>query len=179
MIIVDVETTGVSAEKNCIVSIGAVDYDSDREFYQECIIYPESEVTPIALEINGFTEDDIRNSQKPEAKEAYGMFEEWSLSLYPENKDKPVLAGHNVGHFDILFLEKENSRILSERKFPFSYRTVDSHTLGVLRFGKSLTLDGLLEACGLSPEPKPHNALTGAKSCKEALKSIFAHYLNK
>lgn len=172
LICLDVETTGVDFKENSIVSLGAIDFNSDKSFYGECCIYDDTKITQIALEINGFTEAEIRDKTKIPAHELYYNFQEWAQSIIPEDGTKIVLVGHNIGHFDILFLE-ELSKMIEHHRFPFSYRTVDSHTLGVALFGESLSLDGVGEKFGLLKEPKPHNALTGAKYCKEVVKMAF------
>ena len=47
MIVVDVETTGVDARKNSIVSIGAVDFENQKnQFYGECKIWEGAEIDP-------------------------------------------------------------------------------------------------------------------------------------
>lgn len=170
MIVVDVETTGIDPKKSCIVSIGAVDYNSDAEFYQECHIYEDSEVHEKALEINGFSLEQLKDYRKNPPHETYYDFVQWALSISPVN-EKILLAGHNIGHFDILFLE--NLSTFFPDKFPFSYRTIDSHTLGYYKFNESLSLDNLLLKLGLPEEPRPHNALTGAQVCKSAIKKIL------
>jgi len=59
MIMVDVETTGVDAKKNSIISIGAVDFSNPQnQFYKECRIWEGAEITQQALYINGFTKED-------------------------------------------------------------------------------------------------------------------------
>ena len=178
LIVLDIETTGISPIKNCMVSLGAVDFDSEREFYQECHIYDDSEVTPIALEINGFNESQIRDQIKSPAHEAYFDFQEWAAKLNSDQNQKIILAGHNIGHFDILFLE-ELAKYFHNHKFPFSYRTIDTHTLGYAVFGESLTLDGIGAKFGIEKEPKPHNALTGAKYCKKVLSLLVDKVKNK
>jgi DNA polymerase III epsilon subunit-like protein len=60
--------------------------------------------------------------------------------------------------------------------YDFAYRTIDTHTLCWMHIIKNggtppidpqhkrsaLTLDGVLNYCGIPEEPQPHNALTGA-----------------
>jgi DNA polymerase III epsilon subunit-like protein len=167
MICIDLETTGISPIKNCMVSLGAVDYESDDSFYGECQIYLDSEIEPIALEINGFTEEQIRDCSKRMPFQLYADFVKWA-----EGKEN-VLAGHNVGHFDILFLEQIHQAYFSQHKFPFSHRTIDIHSVGYALFYESLKLDQLGEKLGLGSEPKPHNALIGARFGKAVLKELI------
>ncbi len=174
MIIVDIETSGVNPNKNGMLSIGAVDLDSNQEFYLECQLTEGREVEPIALEINGFTLENIKDQNKLSDTEALLTFCRWTERF----KDK-MLGGHNIGHFDILFLEEIWSRIDSgflggvKPKFPFSHRTVDSVTLGYALFKKSLSLKDLCLELGVEPENKTHNALDGARKCKEIIKIML------
>ena len=56
MIVVDVESSGVDAQKDSLVSVGAIDFDNpENRFYEECRIWDGAHVEKEALEINGFT----------------------------------------------------------------------------------------------------------------------------
>lgn len=169
MIVLDIETSGVSAIKNSMLSLGAVKYDTGEEFYAECRITAGRVVEPIALEINGFTLEEIQADGKASDVDIYERFKHWAAG------DK-LLAGHNVGHFDIIFLEEIHERLYGANvKFPFSYRTVDLHSIAYARFGESLTHEQICLKLGLMPEPKPHNALQGARSERAAFQMLFMH----
>lgn len=168
MIILDIETTGTDPLRNCLVSLGAVDFETGEEFYGECRIYHDSEVHPIALQINGFTEEQIYNPARPPAHELYDCFLVWS-----ERFSDKLIAGHNVGHFDILFLEKLHKILPQETKWPFGYRTLDLHSVAFKVLGKSLSHERICDALGLPVEPKPHNALSGARSERDAFKLLL------
>jgi hypothetical protein len=66
------------------------------------------------------------------------------------------------------------------------HRTLDLHTLalacslaGRLAMpARGWTADGIFEACGLGPEPKPHTALTGARMTASALRVMSALLAN-
>lgn len=169
MIVIDAETTGIHPVRNCIVSLGAVNYDTDDTFYGECRIYDDTEVHPIALQVNGFTEEQIRDTSKPAAHELYWQFLEWAKPFGERN----LLAGHNVGHFDILFLEQLHTYLPDDVKFPFQYRTVDTHSIAFAKFKQSLKLDEIAVKIGIGEEPKPHNALTGAIFGKKVLQALL------
>ena len=166
MIILDIETTGTDPHRNCMVSLGAIDYETGKEFYGECSIYRDSLVDPLAMEINGFNIDQIRPGVKQEAHCLYYEFNDWA-GQFPDK----LLAGHNVGHLDLPFLEH-----LHETSFnfdwAFGYRTVDLHSLAYLVFGQSLKLSAICEKLGVPPEPKPHNALNGARVTRECFYGI-------
>jgi hypothetical protein len=154
-----------------MLSLGAVDYLTGDTFYGECRLTEGREIEPIALQINGFTEKQARDPQKQSDMDLFLRFVMWTQTL-----SSKVLGGHNVGHFDIIFLEEIYSRIPHTflPKFPFSYRTVDLHSIAYAKFGESLTHSQICEKLGLTPEPKPHNALEGAKSERAALEVLLS-----
>lgn len=168
MIILDIETTGTDAKLNCMLSLGAIDYDTGQEFYGECSIYEDSRVDDIALEINGFSREEIQPGKKQPAHILYLKFFQWADAL----PDK-LLAGHNIGHLDILFLEELHKEYMDESPWPFGYRTLDLHSVAFTKLGKSLNHPGICKELGLPPEPKPHNALTGARSERDAFKLLL------
>lgn len=172
MIILDIETTGLDPQKNAMVSLGAVDYDTDKSFYGECRIEEGDEVNDGALAINGFTREQINDIDKVYAVTIYEQFLNWTQQF----KDK-LLGGHNIGHFDLLFLERYHRELhkIRETLWPFGYRTVDLHTVAYDVLGKSLSHEKICEALGLPVEQKPHNALTGARSERDAFQMLFVH----
>lgn len=177
MVILDIETSGIDPRINGMLSLGAVDYETGEEFYGECYLTQGRIANPIALEINGFSEAEIKrpDNQLSGVKDTditlYLRFKKWA-----ETRSK-VLGGHNVGHFDILFLEEIYGRedCLPKHKFPFAYRTVDLHSVAYAKLGESLGHEKICERLGLPVEVKPHNALNGARSECEAFKILLGH----
>ena len=178
MIIVDVETTGLDPSKNSIVSIGALDFSKPKnQFYQECRIFDGAEVSQKALEINGFSEEEIKNSNKKTLESAILEFIKWA-----EDIDDKTLAGENSS-FDRDFLKASMGRY--GLRWEFGYRTVDLHSLGFAHYIKrgrippikdrrtAISLDKILGYVGMPEEPKPHNALTGAKMEAEAFSRLI------
>jgi len=185
MIIVDIETTGLDPKRHCMLSLGAVDYNTGQEFYGECSIYHDSLVDLTAMDINGMNINQHMPiargdftpglKQKRFAHELYWQFVQWATHHATESEllvNGMILAGHNIGHFDILFLEHYAKSFNSP--FPFSYRTVDLHSLAYFVFGKSMKHSEICTALGLPQEPKPHHALEGARSEYQAFKKLFA-----
>ncbi len=190
MLVIDVETTGVDPQKNAIVSIGAVDFlNPARHFYMECRIFDGAEIDERALEINGFTHEQIKDPNKPPLRELMKHFLIWA-----EQSENKTIAGHNP-HFDMGFLKASAERTGFFWTFP--YRTVDLHTVcyshymqrGVQppqRKGRTdIDVDTVHTYVGLPEEPKPHHGLRGAKMEAESfsrllngrnLLSEFAHY---
>jgi DNA polymerase III alpha subunit (gram-positive type) len=171
MIILDKETSGISPYINGALSLGAVDFQTGETFYGECRLTEGRVANQKALEINGFTPEQISDPAKQSDVQLYMSFVDWATSKDRGN----VLGGHNIGHFDILFLEEIHTRSpIKDQKFPFSYRTVDLHTLGYQKFGISLSHEQVCVKLGLPPEPKPHNALEGALSELAAIKLLLS-----
>lgn len=168
MIIVDIETTGVDPQTHGIVSIGAVDYDTGETFYGECRIYKTDEWTEEALKINGFTFEQITDPTKQTAYELYQKFVKWS------EPRSSMLAGHNIGGFDLIFLKEIHKRNRKSDKFPFRYQTVDLHSVYYSRFKKSLSMSKICQNLGIEPEPPIHNALTGALKEYECFKILLS-----
>lgn len=168
MIVLDIETSGLDPIGNSLLSIGAIDYNSGLEFYGECYAEDWKDINPKALEVNGFTEEQARDKSKMMDERLYFLFEKW----VKDNKLEPLLAGQQIGSFDILFLhEVAGGKSVFEQTF--SKRSVDLHSVAFAAFGESLSLDGILKKLGLQPEPKPHNALTGARLELIALKILL------
>ena len=191
MIVLDIETTGLDPEKHAILSIGALDFSNpENQFYEECYIWEgaecmqATETYKAALEVNGFTEEQIQDKSKNSSKQIIEKFSHWIQSC-----EEHTFAGQNP-YFDLLFIHRTAER----EKIPFSlaHRSIDLHALAYTHYLKrgltppiknkrtNVNLDNTLLYVGLPEEPKPHNALTGAKVCAEALSRIlFAKKLLK
>lgn len=179
MIVVDVETTGLDPGKNSLVSIGAIDFSNPKnQFYVECRIDEDTEVSKQALEINGFSEEQLRDKTKKSLKDATLDFVAWLETC----GDDRTLAGENPA-FDRDFLKA------SLEKYGINWspghRTEDLHslcyahhmTLGLkppVKNGRTdLDHDKTLNYVGLHAEPRPHNALVGAKMEAEAFSRLI------
>lgn len=168
MIVLDVETTGITPWKHAIASIGAVDFNSPKnQFYREIQVSESANVQDGALRVNGFTREELYDTSKPTLQRVMEEFIEWASAC-----EEKTLAGLNPA-FDRDFLRA--ALHASEIPFPFSHRTIDVHSLcyahalkrGVPPLMKrgitALSTDPILNYVGLPPEPKPHHALMGAK----------------
>lgn len=121
-----------------------------------------------ALEVNGFTKEEITDKNKLSEAELVAEFLLWSESV----EDK-TLCGQNPS-FDRDFIKAACAR--ARINWPLAYRTVDTHSLCWMHMVKRgyqipidkeqkrsmLNLNALLNYCGIPREPDPHNALTGA-----------------
>jgi DNA polymerase III epsilon subunit-like protein len=187
MIIIDIETSGINPIKNSILSIGAVDFsNSQNQFYGECR-WEGGEIDPRALNVNGFTLENITSSKKKNLKEILLDFQTWMDPI-----EDQTFGGHNLGAFDIPFLINSLKRknLLQYFNFngenpKFGKRTVDLHSevySSHLKRGIEIPLKhkmsylnstNALVYTGLPKEPMPHNALTGAKMEAEALSRLI------
>ncbi len=183
MIIVDVETTGVNFSRNSIVSIGALDFSKpENQFYEECRIWEGAEIQQDALNVNGFTIEQITNTNKQSLEEAVKRFINWA-----ENIEEKTFAGENPV-FDYIFLRTSANKY----DLPWNLgrregigRTIDLHSLCYSNHLKrnlippiknkitDLNTNKILQYAGLPEEPNPHNALTGAKMEAEAFSRLI------
>lgn len=169
MIVLDIESSGLDERDNCILSIGAVEYESDAEFYGECYAYDNKLISQAALDINGFTYAQATDKKKQSPHDLVYNFYKWSM----ERQYGQLLAGQQVGSFDIKFIKYIFDNHLENIKWPYGYRSLDLHSVAFSKWCESLSLDQILVKCGLQPESKPHNALNGARLEKAAFKYIL------
>jgi len=180
MIILDIEASGTDYQKHSIVSIGALDFDNPNDqFYDECRVWDGAHIDPSALAVNGFTEEEVRDSKKKSEDEIVRAFLGW---VSP--KRDWTIVGQNPS-FDRDFVRAGASR--AHVDFPLAYRTIDTHTLAYMHmivhgvtppFDKekhrtALNLDAVLNYVGIPEEPSPHNALTGAMSHAEVASRLL------
>lgn len=178
MIVVDVEASGVNYHKHSMVSVGAIDFQNPaRQFYEECRIWDGADMMEEALEVCGFTPEEITDPHKKSEGEVVRAFLAWS-----EETHNRTLAGQNVS-FDRDFLKAAAER--EGLNWDLAYRTIDTHTLCYMHMVKrdlsipiaknrsALDLDAVLRYCGIPDEPMPHNALTGAMSHAEVISRLL------
>lgn len=188
MIVVDVETSGIDPNVCSMVSIGAIDLLKPHEqFYQECRVWEGAEIfmgdkyLKPALELNGFTEEQIRHTNPNSLEETTKAF-----LLWVQGREDRTLAGENVAGLDMDFLKDSAKRYgLKIADYGLGYRSIDLHSVAwynhillgknpPMKNGKSsLSLDAILNYVGLQSEPNPHNALMGAKLEAEAFHRIL------
>jgi len=181
MIVVDVEASGTEYHKHSIVSVGALDFDSpENTFYDECRIWEGAHIMDEALDVNGFTKEEVQDTNKKSEAELVRAFLAWAMDI-----DDRTLVGQNVS-FDRDFIKTAAER--AGENYTLPYRTIDTHTLAYMHMVKrgitppfdkekhrtALNLDAILNYVGIPEEPTPHNALTGALSHAE----VAARLLN-
>ena len=181
MLVVDVEASGLDANKNSIVSVGALDLSNpSKQLYEECRVWDGAHIEDEALTVCGFSREEIIDPNKQSEADLVHKFIEFGLSL-----EDRTLAGQNVS-FDRDYLQAA-ARRAGHTDWPFAHRTIDTHTLCWMHMVKrgltppldpehkrsALNLDAVLNYCGIPEEPKPHNALTGAKSHAEVISRLL------
>lgn len=178
MLVVDVEASGTEYHVHSIVSIGAFEFENpENRIYLECHIWDGAHIMDGALEVNGFTKEEITDKNKPSEAEIIRDFLAWS-----ETVKERTLLGQNIS-FDRDMLKAATNR--EHLEWPLKYRTIDTHTLCYMHMikrglniptheGKSaLNLDAVLNYTGIPDEPHPHNALTGALSHGEVASRLL------
>lgn len=181
MLVTDCEMTGLEPTLHSIVSVGAVDLDNpSRQLYEECRIWDGAKVEDEALAVNGFTQEQIIDSSKQSEGELVRKF-----IAFAEGMQDTTIAGQNV-FTDLYFLQNAAKRA-GHTAWPFAHRIIDIHTLTwqhMIKRGvtppvnpqkrhSALNLDAALLYCGIPEEPKPHNALTGAKCNAEVISRLL------
>src|SRR3989344_3447122 len=178
MIVLDMEMSGTSPTKHSILSIGAVDFlNPENVYYKECRIWEGAHLMKEALEVNGFSEQDCMDLNKITEAEVVRDFFEWALSA-----EEHTIAGYNTA-FDNWFLIAAAER--AHTNFPLARRTLDLHTacyFHAIRRGimpptenghSGLTSNAVSVYVGIPKEPRPHNALNGAKQAAECFSRLM------
>ncbi len=178
MIVLDIESTGTDFQKHAIVSIGAIDFlEPTRTFYEECKIWEGAHIDGTALTVNGFGVEEVKRKDKKGEGEIVKNFIDWAMTA-----SEHTIAGQNP-FFDLFFIQVACQR--AGLNFPLAHRIVDMHSVCYLHMIKrgmvppvekgrsNLNSDAIMEYVGLPTEPKPHNALNGAKWEAEAFSRLF------
>ncbi|MGC9602550.1 MAG: 3'-5' exonuclease [Minisyncoccia bacterium] len=181
MLVVDCEMSGLDPQKNSIVSIGAIDFSNPtRQLYEECRVWDGAHIEDEALTVNGFTREEILDPAKQSEGDAVHAF-----ITFADGMADTTVAGQNV-FTDLYFLRAAATRA-GHTEWPFAHRIIDIHTLcfehmikrrvtppiDPVKRHSALNLDAVLQYCGIPEEPKPHNALTGAKCNAEVISRLL------
>ncbi|MCL4399135.1 3'-5' exonuclease [Candidatus Parvarchaeota archaeon] len=176
MIFLDIETSGLDFRKHGILSIGALEYENpSNQFYSEARLGPDMDADPRALRVNGFSENQIRDTKKQDLESLLKSFSGWLQSV-----EDRTPAGHNV-HFDIGFIDHYAG--IYGVQLGLGHRYVDTHSITyayLLSEGRQIPMankrtnidsDYIISLTGL-PRRSVHNALEDAKLCAEAFSRI-------
>lgn len=181
MIVVDCEMTGLEPTLHSILSMGAVDLDNpSRQIYEECRAWDGAKIEDEALAVCGFTREQATDPAKQSEADLVHKF-----IAFGEGMADTTLAGQNV-FTDMYFLQNAAKRA-GHTAWPFAHRIIDIHSLcwehmqkrGVnppvdaAKRHSALNLEAVAVYCGMPEEPKPHNALTGAKYSAEVISRLL------
>lgn len=177
MVIVDVETTGTDPRVHSLLSIGAVDFETGEEFFEECRAFQGAKVEAEATAVNGISEKEAFSEVKQSDKELVEHF-----FLWLSKSEDHTIAGQNP-HFDTSFI------IAAAERYHLNYsipkRVVDLHSVTwahmILKGGKppiaskrsDLNSDKIMEYVGIPAEAHPHIAIGGAKIEAEAFSRLL------
>jgi len=178
MIVVDIETSGLDPAKHGILSIGAADFKYPNNFfYAEPRLEEKKEIDPVALKINGFVGEDVKNNNKKPLNEVLHDFNVWLTGI-----KNLTLAGQNPS-FDAGFLKlafEENGFY-----WPFGHRHIDLYSVAISTYLKKgfdvpeksgrymVDLDSILWSVGLEKRGGIHNGLMDAKLEAEAFSRLI------
>jgi DNA polymerase III epsilon subunit-like protein len=166
MIVVDIETTGMEPKKNSLLSIGALEFENpENTFYGECRADEGAEISNIALKINGFSREQIKDTKKQPSKELLESFVKWGGKI----KDRTI-AGDNIW-FDLGFLQEYFRKY--KMRWIFGKKSVELHEISALTAGVPWSLDAVLYMVGVPPRDSAHNALNDAELTAEAISRII------
>ena len=181
MLVTDCEMTGLEPTQHSIVSVGCVDLDNpSRQLYEECRMWDGAKVEDEALAVNGFTRAQVEDPSKQTEGELVRKF-----IAFADGMQDATIAGQNV-FTDLYFLQNAAKRA-GHTAWPFAHRIIDIHSLAwehMIKRGltpplnpekrhSALNLDAALQYCGIPEEPRPHNALTGAKCNAEVISRLL------
>lgn len=183
MIVLDVETTGLNAWRASLVSLGAVQLEQpSHTFYEECRVPVEADVNDAALEVNGFSRDELYQESKQSEDALVRSFSRWCDQL-----EDHTFAGLNH-HLDLMFIMAAGQTdigIGQESSGVIPKRIVDLHSVCVCHMARqgyelpvehgysAVSSHRVYEYVGIPMEPTPHHALNGAMWEAEALSRLL------
>lgn len=180
-IVLDCETTGLDPRAHSLLSIGAVAPATGEKFYGECRVWTGAAIDVEALEVNGETLERAYDPEYWTEAELVREFVTWAQA------QGVVLTGGKNPGFDQSFIKSAWRRATGgssapEDRWPLSHRTVCLHSLAwgwALQHrpdvfaSNRVKADDLYVMMGLSREPRPHHALTGATHELEAFRFLL------
>lgn len=181
-IVIDIETSGVDAQKNAILEIAAVSLDyNDHNLLRPigdfaCHVTPfeGARIDPEALEITGIDPFHPFRFDISEKDALIQLFDFAEQALKKTDCRRAVLVGHNA-HFDLSFILSAAKRC-KLKATPFHAFTVfDTATLSGLFFGKTVLAKALRAARIGFNKDEAHSAIYDAKQTAE----LFCYMINK
>jgi DNA polymerase III epsilon subunit-like protein len=189
--VIDLETSGLDPRECGVMEMGAVMLQRDLspvgEWSSLVRVCEWQRWEADAERVHGVTRVDAMSADRPSAPVALADF----LRFVDSHSDgkRVVLAGMNLAGFDVQFLKAILERVApsslrdlmeADWRWLISHRTIDIHALAAgIGLAEGLNLagfytDGIYKMLGMDAEPKPHQAITGARMEAEALRRLVA-----
>ena len=160
MVALDIETTGLDAEKDVIIEIGAVRFKGHRwEAEWHSLINPGRRIPPFITQLTGINDQMVL--QAPPIQDVLA-----DLNAFV---DESYVVGHNIG-FDLSFLRRLG--ILSHN---IALDTYEMAAVLVPNAGR-YSLGALTQALGV-PYPATHRALDDAHATRGVFLRLFDEVL--
>lgn len=191
IVVVDVETSGLSPRNCGILEIGAVVLDPvtlvplGETFFRPVLWTTALKWEDSAEAVHGISREAAMAPNRVSRFQAVADFLDWLDRSF--GSGRWTLAGMNP-HFDRSFLQEVVNLAAVSVSWPdlqkrfaamFSHRMIDMHSLATpLAVAKGVPIgtlytDGIYELLGMDPEPKPHEALRGAAWEAEAISMLL------
>jgi DNA polymerase-3 subunit epsilon/ATP-dependent DNA helicase DinG len=165
LVALDLETTGLKADADAIIEIGAVKFYGDRLENQvidsyRALINPERPIPPRVTAITGIRQEDVASA--PRLPEAIPVLKRFV-------GDAPIV-GHNI-NFDLDFLGHNGAS--------FPNPVIDTYELAsaLLPTAPRYNLNALMQQLGLSVEGDYHSALTDCKATAQVYAALWLRLL--
>jgi len=178
MIVLDIETSGISPEENGIWQIGAFEIENpDNSFLEEGRIDENDKIGEGALLVTGKSKEYFLDKNKQSQKNLLISFFEWCKNAGIKN----CLC--QTPQFDLGFIN------LKARKYgleiPFHYRAFDLHSIAQMKYYQikkeflfkenysDMGLKNILDFCGMQDSRGVHNALEDCRLTGECFSRII------
>jgi len=175
IVILDIEGSGcipgsTPYKSGSIVSLGAVDFNTKEEFYEESRVMDGRSYDEYALKINGFSKEQIFDSKKQSVEELLAKFEDFCYS----HSSKAIAAW---GEYDLKMLEAAYSYYSRKWSLPDSYINLKNISKALVSKNKP-GLSNTAIRLGMPPEEYPHIGINGARLAAENFSVILLkkHY---
>lgn len=167
LLFLDIETTGLSAQKDELIELSAIrvstDFQKDIALFDE-LVKPNQEISPFITRLTGISNEMVRT-----AKTVDEIHEDFKKFLKPND----IICGHNI-MFDIGFLREKGFAIENEHLDTFPLSNI------LLPNEPSYSLEILTKRFEIEHE-NAHRALADVRANLELFKELvnIAHHLDE